>query len=433
MVAYGTTETPTSRLTGKSSVRQLDIGMESMPHGVASACSTQQAAIADALTSTGALWFLALNNVTAKSGHGASPADQSNAIHRIQLDSYQPFSLALCFGTVIQGVTDNNPVPFPYIASANQPAFINANVTSQESYFNAILHPSLTRQQVLDTPGPTSDYRLKWVELPQPMFNGSTIGAVVLPPRPESDVSQEVILCNLAAGWGTAALQMQTLAGGTGDVSSQTIFHGKPIEKDKNSLSEYPSDPAGQVLTDEFVFEYPNYPQRPISVASEWAEFLNPSVSNSNTSVFNMLMHGNIWPLTSAQATLAAMMANGLARTSFTSELQGSVKASTGRNSSADLDGNFWVSGKGDVFVVNPDESKDWVKLRVDSYLEGYSYNTINVSSRIAIGILMVYCILATAHVLYSGITGTSQFHIYVPDIALKPSFPVINSAVFKE
>ncbi|MCJ1261441.1 hypothetical protein MMC22_001305 [Lobaria immixta] len=424
MNAYGTTETPTSRLTGKSSVRQLDIGLEALPYQQAAASTTQQAAIADALTSTGALWFLALNNVTAKSGHGASPADQSNAIHRIQLDSYQPFSLALCFGTVIQGVTDKYPVAFPYIASANQPVFINANVTSPDSYFDAIVHPSLTRQHILDTPGPTSDYRLKWVELPQPIFNGSTIGAVILPPQSESEVPQEVFFCNLAAGWGTAALQMQTLAGGTGDVSSQTLFNGKPIEKDKSSLGKYPSDPAGQVLTDDFVFEYPSYPQRPISVASEWTEFLNPSIPNSNTSVFNVLMHEKLWPLSSAQVVLAAMMANGLARTSFTSELQGSVTTSTGRNGSADLDGNFWVSGKGDVFVVNPDESKDWVKLRVDSYLEGYAYNTINVSSRIAIGILMVYCLLATGHVFYAGITGTNQFHILSAILLLNPLSP---------
>lgn len=421
MNAYGTTETPTLRLTGKSSVRKLDMGIETLPSDEATTCTTQQAAIADALTSTGALWFLALNNVTAKSGHGASPADQSNAIHRIQLDSYQPFSLADCFGIFIKGVTDNGPVAFPYIASANQPAFINVNMTSPESHFDAILHPSLTRQQILDTPGPTSDYRLKWVELPQPIFNGSTIGAVVLPPRSESEVSQQVFLCNLAAGWGTTALQMQTLAGGTGDVSSQTILHGKPIENNKAPLGKYPSDPAGQVLPADFDFEYPNYPQRPISVTSEWAEFLNPTVPNSNTSVFNILMREKLWPLSSAQVALAAMMANGLARTSFTSELQGSVKTSTGRNGSADLDGNFWVSGKGDVFVVNPDESKDWVKLRVDSYLEGYAYNTINVSSRIAIGILMAYCLLATGHVFYAGITGTNQFHILSPTLLLNP------------
>lgn len=404
---YGVAEAPlTAKLTGKSSLRQVTTGSKNSPHQKAAGCTAQQAAVADALTNTGALWYLALDNVTAQAGQGTSKADQTDAIHTIQLDSYQPFSLAACLPDIIQGVADSSPVTFPYLFFANRPDLINANMTYHGSPYEAILYPGLTRQQILDTPGSTSDYRLKWVELPNDLFNGSTIGAVVLLPRSEQEDSQRVYFCNVAAGWGTTTLTMHSNVGGTGIVSSQTSLNNKPISPNKIPLGKYASDPSGQELAHLFAFEYPNYPQRPINVTQKWAEYLNPSVPNLNTTAFSILMQQKFLPIPSAEIALATMMVNGLSRTSFTSVLQGSVKTVTGRDGSPNLDGNYWLSGKGDAFVVDPEESKDWVKFRVDSHLEGYAYNTINVSSRVAIAILMIYCVLAIAHVLYSGITG---------------------------
>lgn len=104
----------------------------------------------------------------------------------------------------------------------------------------------------------------------------------------------------------------------------------------------------------------------------------------------------------SASATLTAMMANGLARIGFESTLQGSPKSILSRDGTSWIDGNYWLSGKGNVLKVDPHESKDWVKLHVNSTLQGYAYNTENTSSRVAIVILTMYCIIATAHLLYS-------------------------------
>lgn len=55
---------------------------------------------------------------------------------------------------------------------------------------------------------------------------------------------------------------------------------------------------------------------------------------------------------------------------------------------------------------MGPDHNKEWIKLHVSSSIEGYAYNTQTVAPRIAIAVLMTYCILALAHVFYSGITG---------------------------
>lgn len=73
-------------LRGKSSTRQLliDENEDYIGQGPRPAIApTTHAAIADALTRTGALWSLSLTNVTAKSGHGSPLSDQSDALHTI--------------------------------------------------------------------------------------------------------------------------------------------------------------------------------------------------------------------------------------------------------------------------------------------------------------------------------------------------------------
>lgn len=89
-----------------------------------------------------------------------------------------------------------------------------------------------------------------------------------------------------------------------------------------------------------------------------------------------------------------------------------------GPNGDGGLDGDYWLSGKGNVFNVSPEESVNWTKFHVESTLEGYAYNTLTTPPKLAIAVLAVYCALALAHVIYAAITGT----LYPP-----PLFPPRN------
>ena len=111
----------------------------------------------------------------------------------------------------------------------------------------------------------------------------------------------------------------------------------------------------------------------------------------------------------SANEVLVSLMANGLARIGFETTLQGSLKSVKSVDGTSWIDGNHWVSGKGNMFEVHPAQSKDWLKFHVNSTLEGYAYNTETVAPRVAIAVMTLYCIIALAHLLYSGISGTSQ------------------------
>ena len=404
---YRAVESPSSpEYYGESSQRQLYLGQDTQFLQEAVGGTVQYAAIADALTTTGALWFVALNNVTAKFGHGASLADQSDAIHTIRGQNYQPFVTTYCAEDVINGTQDMKPLALPLLQSANNMSIANTNLEKSGEAIPATVLSNISRKDILNLPGALTEHVLHWVSLKEVGLNGSTIGAVVRLPRKFNDSTTGIVLCNIASGWGTTSLQFHTQAGGTGIVSSE-IRGG--LEPSKLPIDSSAADPAGEDKSKEFVFDYPKYPQKPIQMTTEWANFLNPYVEAQNSTVFELIMQQEFLPdiyPTPFEVALTAMVTNGLGNIGYGRTLQGSIKSITGRDGSTAIDGNFWVSGQGDVFQVNDPESANWVKLRVTSFLEGYAYNTRSVPPIVAIVILMMYCVLALGHMFYSGIKG---------------------------
>lgn len=411
---YGVTGSPeATELYGKYSQRQQYYEQAPSPNpGLNPRISTtQQAAVSDALAVTTSLWYLALTNVTAKSGRGSPLSEQSDSIHILSGQNYQPFSLGTCQPDTIRNDTDARPLAFPLLYLANDPATSNANISLESnSTVPAITYAGISRAEVLGFPGNSSQFRLQWVELPQPQFNGSSIGAIILLPRPASNItaSQDILLCNIAAGWGTTTLQMEQFAGGAGSVSSRVSYPSVP---GSSAVIEGPISPTTEDTNDLVNWNYGQYPQRQINVTQDWARYLNPMVESANRSVFDLIMQESIvlqGSLSdSATNTLVSLMANGLARIGFESTLQGSPKTISSAGGASWIDGNYWLSGKGNVFEVDPTQSRDWVKLHVNSTLEGYAYNTETIAPKIAIGIMTLYCVIALAHLLYSGISGT--------------------------
>lgn len=414
---YGESLNPLTTLSGMSSQRQqflgsiYDGGTSLVPY----LSTTQQASVADALTTTSSDWFLALYNVTAKGSHGSPLSEQSNSIHTLTGDNYQPFSLGICLPDSIRSDTDTRPLALPLLPLANDLATANANITLENGHARpAIVLPSLSRADMRRNSRYPSQYQLQWVELPQPQFNGSSIGAIVSLPRNVSDstTTQDLILCNLAAGWGTTTLQMQQFDGGVSSVSSQV-----PQEFFVRSRSVGAPPANTPEDSDRLAYwNYTQYPQRPTSITQEWAQYLNPLVRSANRTVFDLIMQETI-PFTdllasysatvNANGVLVQLIANGLARIGFNYKLQGSPRSVKSVDGTSWIDGNYWLSGKGNVFEVDPTQSKDWLKFHVNSTLEGYAYNTETVAPRVAIGILTLYCIIALAHLFYSAISGT--------------------------
>ena len=421
---YGGPVTPSEvEVTGRSSLRQLSFATEYASNGSdwvfgAAIASTQQVAVADALTTTGILWSTAMTN-TSTNGHGTI-LSHLDAIHSITAGYYQPYTSVVCEYDVIRGTNDTDPVAFPaysglgvQIAHAiDSNSFVPPGVT--------LSYPNLTKSDLLNTPGSPGEHRLRWVELP---FNNTAMGAVVLTPRSFQNTTQEVLMCSIGAGWGLSTMTTSTLDGNATPVLSQVDAEAVSYAMRNSSIPSsddayypgiFPVATMNAYLSK--LFFLPIFPQRPVVVTEEWARCLNPSIKYLNTTVFNNLMglnptsdtveHREDW----AEIILSGMVANGLSRIGSTSQLQGKVKQVTEPDQSIGLDGDYWFAGKGNnAFQVDPTEAKDWVKFRVSSTVEGYSYNTHGNTSKLAIGLLLAHCLVAIAQIIYAGISGISS------------------------
>lgn len=382
--------------------------------------STQQSVVADALSETGALWDELVSNITT-SGHG-SVLERQNTVHAINSDYRQPYTIASCANDVIRGPQDDTAVAFPL-----PPAVVPSLMLNEAKYNDSILdmysfvYPGVTKNQILDTPGSLAKSRLKWLELPQDPFNGSAIGAVILLPRSSTNLTQEILLCTLGAGWGSTLINTSSFAGSMTFTTSLVGLSVIPEETPFNQSSLNVESQEESSASDSVVNYYlPYFPEKPVIVTEAWANYLNPFIPALNTTVIDALMStykpaGELDSLAQvriADWALAGLLANGLSSIGATGTLQGNIKTVLEPDGSSELDGDYWFSGKGDIFIVDPEESKDWVKLRVDSTINGYAYNIRGASPKVAISFLVVYCIIALSHVLYAGISGKSALHI---------------------
>ncbi|KAL8752338.1 MAG: hypothetical protein Q9199_005812 [Rusavskia elegans] len=281
---------------------------------------------------------------------------------------------------------------------------------------------NLSRAEILKTPGLEWENRLRWVELPQDPFNASAIGAVILlpitSPSPDEASGQRILVCTLGAGWGPSTLNTSTqLNGSSRDVKSRISDPESLLQKASSYKEVVPNQRPNQRLSEaESVarlssgfFIVPAYPERLINVSISWAQYLNPLIVDEGVTVFHRLMQANITdrnPSVSAAIILPCLLANGLARIGIESSLQGDLRLTTDAQY-ADIDS--WFRGRGDAFIVDPEQSKEWVKLEVLSTLEGYAYNTSGAGPKVAIIFLLTYCTFAIAHTCYAGISGISS------------------------
>ena len=414
------------QVTGKGSLRQLIIERElwrpfTNSDSDVTVATTQQAAVADALIATGTSWSFEMASVST-GGHGV-PFERLDAVHHINTDYYQPYTIGSCANDTIQGFEDERPLTFPIPPAIIPEDLPLQHVDNSSLSFPGFTFDNLTRSQILKTEGPTWENRLRWVELPQDPFNGSAIGAVVLlplqDPKPSESQDQDILLCVLGAGWGPSTLNTSTQEYGSTHVRS-SISNAKTVAEKIFSLEDKTPGAgmakAGDDATaSSIIFLLPTYPKRLINIGLSWSRYLNPLVTDLNTTVFHRLMQSNFTdrrPGLTAEIILPSLLANALARIGIESSLQGTPKMTTDSLGESEPDGNSWYQGRGNAFVVDPEQSKGWVRLKVYSTLLGYAYNASGAGPKAAIAFLLAYCALAIAHLCYASITGK----MHLPD-----------------
>ena len=441
--AIGAAQQFSCELSGKTTYREFraagfeftgDVSPLGSFFQAGSISTTQQAVIADALGVTARLWGQSIGYAHPGGSHGSIPFDHQIAAHSISNGYFQPYSVATCLRDTVLGADDQRPISFPITAGTDYgiaPDYldhVNSSVSRELNYYGeskivqtpAIEYPRIIRSQLFELPGSSSSTRIKWVELPPNLFSGSSIGAVILRPlRPSTprdptskDSISDILVCNVAAGWGSSVLNATTFAGSMSAMSSLVKSYETPGTKEIEDCGRLPEGAPNsfqQTTNVALNFMLPHFPSKAVEISQEWAEYLNPWLPSLNSTLIDFITRDASGNRTSQQLSeffsehlLSSLVTNGMARVGMNSRLQGSLKLTPER----DPDGDLWYSGKGDVFDVDPDQSKNWVKLRVNSVLKGYAYTCNGTSPKVAIAFLLTYCVMALGHYFYSGISG---------------------------
>ena len=329
---------------------------------------------------------------------------------------FQPYTVGTCAQDTIQDTEDERPLAFP------APPWILPKYIPEPQVDPTTLEPptfpfsGLTRAEVLNFPGPSSENRLRWVELPRDPFNGSAIGAVILlaeqAPGFKASPGQDIITCTLGAGWGSSNLssapglgpghgEVTSLVNPTAAMSVAQLVYSLSKKENGGSVEDY--------LQGSRDFLLPLYPDQTINISESWSRYLNPTVADLNTTVFHQLMQGNITnrePRVSAGIILSSLLANGLSRIGIESSLQGDLRRKIDSNGDSVIDATSWWRGRGDAFIVDPSESSNWVKLQWESSVTSYAYTISGLGPKLAITFMVIYIIFAIAHTCYAGTSG---------------------------
>lgn len=213
----------------------------------------------------------------------ASNTSFQNLYYGIDKNFVQPYTLSSCVSDTIQNATDQSPLQFARISETE------SEITQAR---RIVAIPGLSKASILADASNISEYRLRWVNLPQINFDNAAIGAVLLHPRASESELQNITACTLGAGWGTSSL----IASFTDKAQFYSTIAGVPdsysiIKMDVNAKTA--SVPDFSNISD-FA-----YPQRRMTISKNWAQFLNPVFTQpdgSNTTMIHKYMTTSVKP-----------------------------------------------------------------------------------------------------------------------------------------
>jgi hypothetical protein len=102
---------------------------------------------------------------------------------------------------------------------------------------------------------------------------------------------------------------------------------------------------------------------------------------------------------------ITSLLVNALSNNPQNFSIQGNIT----EKADGQAYGDDWLFHNANMFKVNSSESANWTKFRIDSWIEGLSYSTEGKTIKVALCILLCYCLCATTHFLYSIISGLSS------------------------
>jgi hypothetical protein len=145
-----------------------------------------------------------------------------------------------------------------------------------------------------------------------------------------------------------------------------------------------------------------------------WTKYLNPPISDTNSTVFNtMLQAAGVWNssvysslrLSATEHIVSLMMANGISNINshvdLLSRLSSDHEQQLLSKSSMDFGGN--------AFNLTAAEKSGATMLQYKTFNQGYAYSPSGAPQKVAMAVLAVYVLLTLGHIIYSVLTGWSS------------------------
>ena len=241
----------------------------------------------------------------------------SDGYSNINSGYYEPYGIVSCLADQIDDTNKQDLVQFARISETEQEL-------AKPRVINSL--PTLTKGQLLDSSRNASEFQLSWTELPKPLFNDKSFGAIILSPQgsqtASSALQQNFIACTLKAGWGTSTVRTDLLEEGLFFSTIVGPPPSWPTYTFKSGESEEESDPNFANYSGY------QYPQRLIDISPQWAFYLNPSVPSAdggNTSLINSFLAPSpeLYGETGVAKILGIMLTSGLGRNGASTSWQG--------------------------------------------------------------------------------------------------------------
>lgn len=229
---------------------------------------------------------------------------------------------------------------------------------------------------------------MDWVDLPKEIFGTGVPGAIIVHPQSLSSLSYNITTCTLNAGWGSSSIFTDSLQ------DASILSHMTQLLPSWPDLEVTTSDAFGNLFTEKPLFRNASnfhYPQLRIDISKSWMKFLNPTFVREDNSTINFL--STIFEAVSSQPTeyelawiLNVLLAGGLSTTG--TEYDAKVFEERAHASKS---------------------CKDCLVFEIENSIYGWRYTSQEITTKLAIAVMLTYCILVLAHLIYSAISGVSS------------------------
>lgn len=372
----------TTRIASRKSIRELStrsrVPDELYPNPFTEA-TIQSSVVADALSEAGRLWAIAAKNIKG-----------SRWRFEYRLDVYwkvtaqQPLVVTRCTHYPVSRL--NSP--------GNYLLFYNLNdigTFRSEGEFPEQAFVNDTALEMVQLASKSNAPQLLWFALPQADYGNATIGAVITFPQ-VGLTPTPVFYCTVDARW--APVVMQSTRG------SMKMVTGAP----------------DNWLDGTFNDAWPK-----ISIAPEWARFLNPDIPQDKSNAFlKMLQAAGLWNSTTPIASeedwaaiesiVAVMIANGLGRLNWKNSLVGDLVSGEQEWMREMMPRKTYSMGPGgSAFVTPPASSGPTSNFTMSAQVNGWAYSAEGAAAKVSIFILLLYSFIVLVHVVHVIYTGESS------------------------